>query len=97
MDEIVYESDWVGNSQTKQKYRIGLSKNTRLYYIEEAHDTNPTYFKTISQGYKTKEIALARISNLVEPYLSANDRKKKSSKTKSKRKLKNKIKECECK
>jgi hypothetical protein len=94
---IVYETDWLGDEDIKPKFRIGLLGNTRLYYIEKATSTNPGYFKTISTGYKTYEIALARVSTLIEPYLDINNRKKKSTKSKSKRKTKKNIKECECK
>jgi hypothetical protein len=94
MNTIEYETDWLGDSDVKVKYRIGFSQNTRLYYIEKAISTTPGYFKTISTGYKTYDLALARVVNLAESHLTTRSRKKKSVKPKSKRKSK---KECGCK
>jgi hypothetical protein len=90
MDNIIKESQWIGelgNLGMMVKYRVSESGLNHLYYIEKARQSDPTYFRRISNGYNTKQDAIREMNGIVdaERMVESINRKSKKSKPKIKK------------
>jgi hypothetical protein len=85
-DKVIYESNWLGESDNKTKYKVFKPELSDSYYIAELESYRPNKVKIIIDGLKTKDDAMKKIEALEIQQELLHYRKKKTSKSKSKRK-----------